>query len=77
MRLRPLRDYYDVWTLIEEPETFAIQRQTLIERPHDGANRRADARDAQQRYAQPTPVQSRQPQRLLLLLAPVASPADT
>ncbi len=35
VRLRPLRDYYDVWTLIEEPETFAIQRQTLIERPHD------------------------------------------
>ncbi len=35
VRLRPLRDYFDVWTLIEEPETFAIQRQTLIERPHD------------------------------------------
>ena len=35
VRLRPLRDYYDVWTLIEEPETFAIQRQALIERPHD------------------------------------------
>ena len=35
VRLRPLRDYFDVWTLIEEPETFAIQRQALIERPHD------------------------------------------
>ncbi len=35
VRMRPLRDYYDVWTLIEEPETFAIQRQALIERPHD------------------------------------------
>ena len=35
VRLRPLRDYYDVWTLIEEPETFAIQRQALTERPHD------------------------------------------
>ena len=35
LRLRPLRDYYDVWTLIEEPETFAIQRRALIERAHD------------------------------------------
>lgn len=35
VRLRPLRDYHDVWTLIEEPETFAIQRQALIERPQD------------------------------------------
>ena len=35
VRLRALRDYYDVWTLIEEPETFAIQRQALIERPQD------------------------------------------
>ena len=35
VRLRALRDYYDVWTLIEEPETFAIQRQALIDRPHD------------------------------------------
>jgi aspartyl-tRNA(Asn)/glutamyl-tRNA(Gln) amidotransferase subunit A len=35
VRLRPLRDYYDVWTLIEESETFAIQRQALIERAHD------------------------------------------
>jgi aspartyl-tRNA(Asn)/glutamyl-tRNA(Gln) amidotransferase subunit A len=33
--LRPLRDYYDVWTLIEEPETFAIQRKALRERPQD------------------------------------------
>jgi len=35
VRLRSLRDYFDVWTLIEEPETFAIQRRALIERPHD------------------------------------------
>ena len=35
VRLRPLSDYFDVWTLIEEPETFAIQRQQLIERPQD------------------------------------------
>ncbi len=35
VRLRSLRDYFDVWTLIEEPETFAIQRQALIERPQD------------------------------------------
>ncbi len=35
VRLRPLRDYYDVWTLIEEPETFAIQRRALIERAQD------------------------------------------
>jgi len=35
VRLRALRDYYDVWTLIEEPETFAVQRQALIERPQD------------------------------------------
>jgi aspartyl-tRNA(Asn)/glutamyl-tRNA(Gln) amidotransferase subunit A len=27
--LRSLRDYMDVWILIEEPETFAIQRQVL------------------------------------------------
>lgn len=33
--LRPLRDYYDVWTLIEEPETFAIQRKALRDRPQD------------------------------------------
>jgi len=35
VRLRPLRDYHDVWTLIQEPETFAIQRRALIERAHD------------------------------------------
>jgi Asp-tRNA(Asn)/Glu-tRNA(Gln) amidotransferase A subunit family amidase len=35
VRLRALRDYSDVWILIEEPETFAIQRQVLIERPQD------------------------------------------
>jgi len=33
--LRSLRDYMDVWILIEEPETFAIQRQVLTERPQD------------------------------------------
>lgn len=33
--LRPLRDYFDVWTLIEEPETFAIQRQQLTARAQD------------------------------------------
>ncbi len=35
VRLRPLRDYSDVWILIEEPETFAVQREVLIERPED------------------------------------------
>lgn len=35
VRLRALRDYFDVWTLIVEPETFAIQRKNLIERPQD------------------------------------------
>ena len=28
-------DDCDVWILIEEPETFAIQRQVLVERPQD------------------------------------------
>jgi hypothetical protein len=35
VRLRTPRDYYDVWTLIEEPETFAIQRAALQRRPGD------------------------------------------
>ncbi|MGH8612364.1 MAG: amidase [Gammaproteobacteria bacterium] len=35
VRLRPLRDYYDAWTLIEAPETFSIQRRMLMERPQD------------------------------------------
>ncbi len=35
VRLRPVRDYCDVWTLIEAPETFSIQRANLIERPLD------------------------------------------
>ena len=35
VRLRTLREYSDVWTLIEAPETFSIQRQALIERPQD------------------------------------------
>ena len=32
VRLRPLRDYYAVWSVIEAPETFAIQRGALIDR---------------------------------------------
>lgn len=39
VRLRPLRDYYAVWTVIEAPETFAIQRRALIERPQPNPNR--------------------------------------
>jgi aspartyl-tRNA(Asn)/glutamyl-tRNA(Gln) amidotransferase subunit A len=35
VHLRPLREYYDVWSLIEAPETFSIQRRALIERPQD------------------------------------------
>ncbi|HKA42483.1 MAG TPA: amidase [Burkholderiales bacterium] len=35
VRLRPLRDYSDVWILLEEPETFAVRRKELIERPQD------------------------------------------
>ncbi|HSQ04574.1 MAG TPA: amidase, partial [Burkholderiales bacterium] len=35
VRLRPVRDYCDVWTLIEAPETFSIQRKALLERAHD------------------------------------------
>lgn len=35
VRLRTPREYYDVWTLIEEPETFSIQRKALQERPAD------------------------------------------
>jgi aspartyl-tRNA(Asn)/glutamyl-tRNA(Gln) amidotransferase subunit A len=35
VRLRTPREYYDVWTLIEEPETFSIQRQALQSRPGD------------------------------------------
>jgi aspartyl-tRNA(Asn)/glutamyl-tRNA(Gln) amidotransferase subunit A len=35
VRLRPLHDYLDVWTLIEEPETFALQRERLAARPGD------------------------------------------
>jgi aspartyl-tRNA(Asn)/glutamyl-tRNA(Gln) amidotransferase subunit A len=35
VHLRTPRDYYDVWTLIEEPETFSIQRQALQSRPGD------------------------------------------
>lgn len=33
VRLRPLQAYYDVWTLIEAPETFDIQRQALTDHP--------------------------------------------
>jgi aspartyl-tRNA(Asn)/glutamyl-tRNA(Gln) amidotransferase subunit A len=35
VRLRPVRDYCDVWTLIEAPETFSIQRANLITRAQD------------------------------------------
>ncbi|HEX2826863.1 MAG TPA: amidase [Burkholderiales bacterium] len=35
VRLRPLRDYCDAWTLIEEPETLAVQREALSSRPQD------------------------------------------
>ena len=34
VRLRPVRDFYDVWNMIEEPETFSIHRKTLTENPH-------------------------------------------
>ncbi len=33
--MRPVRDYYDAWNLIEEPETFSIHRDKLTARPHD------------------------------------------
>ena len=33
--MRPVHDYYDVWNLIEEPETFSIHRDKLTTRPHD------------------------------------------
>ena len=35
VRLRPVGEYCDIWTLIEAPETFSIQRTALIERPQD------------------------------------------
>jgi aspartyl-tRNA(Asn)/glutamyl-tRNA(Gln) amidotransferase subunit A len=35
VRLRPVRDYCDVWTLIEAPETFSIQRANLVARAQD------------------------------------------
>jgi len=35
VRLRPVRDYCDVWTLIEAPETFSIQRANLAARAGD------------------------------------------
>lgn len=35
VRLRPLGEYYDVWTLIEAPETFSIHRSALIQRAQD------------------------------------------
>jgi aspartyl-tRNA(Asn)/glutamyl-tRNA(Gln) amidotransferase subunit A len=35
VRLRPVRDYCDVWTLIEAPETFSIQRANLAARARD------------------------------------------
>ncbi|MEO7251072.1 MAG: polyprenyl synthetase family protein, partial [Arenimonas sp.] len=33
--VRPIRDYCDVWTLIEAPETFSIQRKALEQRIQD------------------------------------------
>lgn len=35
VRLRPAHDYYDVWALLEAPETFSIQRKALAERAQD------------------------------------------
>jgi aspartyl-tRNA(Asn)/glutamyl-tRNA(Gln) amidotransferase subunit A len=35
VRMRPIRDYCDVWTLIEAPEAFSAHRATLVERPND------------------------------------------
>jgi aspartyl-tRNA(Asn)/glutamyl-tRNA(Gln) amidotransferase subunit A len=35
IRLRPVRDFYDVWNMIEAPETFSIHRKALTEQPHD------------------------------------------
>jgi aspartyl-tRNA(Asn)/glutamyl-tRNA(Gln) amidotransferase subunit A len=35
VRLRPVREYCDAWTLIEAPETFSVQREALIARPDD------------------------------------------
>lgn len=33
--IRPVQDYYDVWNLIEEPETFSIHRDKLSTHPAD------------------------------------------
>ena len=35
VRLRPVREYCDAWTLIEAPETLSVQREALASRPHD------------------------------------------
>ena len=35
VRLRPVREYCDAWTLIEEPETLSAQREALATRAHE------------------------------------------
>jgi aspartyl-tRNA(Asn)/glutamyl-tRNA(Gln) amidotransferase subunit A len=35
LRLRGIREYCDVWSLIEAPETFSVQREALADRPGD------------------------------------------
>lgn len=35
VRMRPLRDYWDVKVVIGEPEAFSIQQKDLMERPED------------------------------------------
>jgi aspartyl-tRNA(Asn)/glutamyl-tRNA(Gln) amidotransferase subunit A len=35
VRMRPVRDYCDAWTLIEAPETLSVQRENLATRAHD------------------------------------------
>lgn len=35
VRLHPVSEYYDVWTLLEAPETFSIQRKALAGRARD------------------------------------------
>jgi aspartyl-tRNA(Asn)/glutamyl-tRNA(Gln) amidotransferase subunit A len=35
VRVRPVREYCDAWTLIEAPETLSVQRESLIARRDD------------------------------------------
>ena len=35
VRLRPLHEYCDAWSLIEAPETLSVQREALASTPHD------------------------------------------